>query len=92
MSCTIMIRLSRELHARLDAAAERLQRGRNSLIVQALNDDFDRLEPGTGVRYVEEAGAKGPQASTVQIVDKPGVKTPKAEGESPVEPPLGWQE
>lgn len=57
-----------------------------------LNDDFDRLEPGTGVRYVEEAGEKGPQASTVQIVDKPGVKTPRAEGESPVEPPIGWQE
>ncbi|MCF8143601.1 MAG: HPF/RaiA family ribosome-associated protein [Deltaproteobacteria bacterium] len=37
-----------------------------------LSDGFERLEPGTGVRYVEEPGEKGPQASTVQIVDKPG--------------------
>jgi cold shock CspA family protein len=37
-----------------------------------LNDDFDRLEVGTGVRFVEEMGEDGPQASTVQIVDKPG--------------------
>ncbi len=37
-----------------------------------LNNDFDRMERGTGVRYVEELGEKGPQASTVQIVDKPG--------------------
>ncbi len=37
-----------------------------------LNDDFDRLEIGTGVRYVEEEGDRGPQASTVQIVDKTG--------------------
>ena len=36
-----------------------------------LNNDFDRLEVGTGVRYSEEAGEKGPQASTVEIVDKP---------------------
>jgi cold shock CspA family protein/ribosome-associated translation inhibitor RaiA len=37
-----------------------------------LNDDFDRLEIGTGVRYVAEAGDEGPKASTIQIVDKPG--------------------
>ncbi|MBD3376324.1 HPF/RaiA family ribosome-associated protein [candidate division KSB1 bacterium] len=37
-----------------------------------LHNDFDRLEIGTGVRYVEEMGDQGPQASTVQIVDKPG--------------------
>ena len=46
-----------------------------------LNDDFDRLEIGTGVRYVEEEGEKGPQASTVAIVDKPGVSTPRAGGD-----------
>jgi cold shock CspA family protein/ribosome-associated translation inhibitor RaiA len=43
---------------------------RNSVLA----DDFDRLEIGTGVRYVETMGDKGPQASTVQIVDKPGVR------------------
>jgi len=39
-----------------------------------LNNDFDRLEIGTGVRFVEEDGEKGSQASTVQIVDKPGAR------------------
>ena len=38
-----------------------------------LNDDFDRLKIGTGVRYVPGAGDEGPKATTVQIVDKPGV-------------------
>jgi ribosome-associated translation inhibitor RaiA len=39
-----------------------------------LSDDFDRLEIGTGVRYVEAMGEEGPQASTVQIFDKPGAR------------------
>ncbi len=46
-----------------------------------LNNDFDRMTVGTGVRFVEEEGEKGPQASSVLIVDKPGVSTPKAEAE-----------
>ncbi len=37
-----------------------------------LNDDFERLEVGTGVRFEETEGEKGPQATTVQIIDKPG--------------------
>ena len=43
-----------------------------------LHDDFERLVVGTGVRLVEEPGEEGPQASTVQIVDKPdlGVHEP----------------
>ncbi len=44
-----------------------------------INDDWERLEVGTGVRYVEEIGEEGLQASTVQIVDKPGVRRPKVE-------------
>jgi ribosomal subunit interface protein len=32
-----------------------------------LNDGFERLEVGTPVRFVEEMGEKGPQASTVVI-------------------------
>jgi ribosomal subunit interface protein len=32
-----------------------------------LNDAFDRLEIGTKVRYVEEMGQEGPQASTVEL-------------------------
>ena len=38
-----------------------------------LNGDFNRMTIGTGVRYMEEAGEEGPQATTVAIVDKPGV-------------------
>jgi len=33
-----------------------------------LNKAFDRLELGTEVRFAEEQGNKGPQASTVEIV------------------------
>ena len=44
-----------------------------------LEDDFDRLEVGTGVRFLEEAGEKGPQATTVQIVDKPGSRVSENE-------------
>lgn len=35
-----------------------------------LRGDFDRLETGTGVRFSEEDGKKGPQATSVAIVDK----------------------
>lgn len=39
---------------------------RNSLV----NADFDRLEAGDKVRFHEEAGEKGPQASTVHVEGK----------------------
>jgi len=55
-----------------------------------LHDDFDRLEVGTGVRYVATMGEQGPQATTVQIVDKAGVRAGKAD-ETLIEPPLGWE-
>ncbi|MBD3881421.1 HPF/RaiA family ribosome-associated protein [Phormidium tenue FACHB-886] len=55
------------------------------------HDDFDRIEVGTGVRYVAVEGQQGPQASTVQIVNKPGVRAGKAD-ETLIEPPMGWQE
>jgi cold shock CspA family protein/ribosome-associated translation inhibitor RaiA len=35
-----------------------------------LNDAFDRLAVGSEVRFVEEEGEKGPQASTVRLVGK----------------------
>jgi cold shock CspA family protein/ribosome-associated translation inhibitor RaiA len=54
-----------------------------------LHDDFDRLAIGTGVRFVEEMGEKGPQATTVQIVDKPGEIVSKTEKQG-MKPPLGW--
>lgn len=55
-----------------------------------LHDDFDRLEIGTGVRFFVEEGEKGPQASTVKIVDKPGANVGKSE-QTLIEPPLGWK-
>ncbi len=55
-----------------------------------LHGDFDRLEIGTGVRYFPGEGEKGPQASTVQIVDKPGARASKT-AEPSVEVPEGWK-
>lgn len=40
---------------------------RNSVI----NCDFDQLEVGTLVRYAEEEGDEGPQASTVHVLQRP---------------------
>lgn len=37
-----------------------------------LHDDFDRLAIGTEVRFMPQSGEEGPQASSVQIVSKPG--------------------
>jgi len=39
-----------------------------------INEDFDNLEPGMGVRFVERLDEAGLQASTVQIVDRPRAK------------------
>jgi len=39
---------------------------RNSLV----NGDFDDLEIGTELRYVEESGEQGPQATSVHVVGK----------------------
>ena len=54
------------------------------------DDAFDRLTPGTGVRFEEAMGEMGPQATTVQIVDKPGVAAPVVPARA-VEEPLGWE-
>lgn len=57
-----------------------------------LHHDFDRIEIGTGVQFSETLGEMGPQATTVQIVSKPGVSTAKAEAEQPeAEPPVTWK-
>src|SRR5690606_18633381 len=34
-----------------------------------VNEDFDRMQEGTGVRFFEVEGEKGPQASTIQSLD-----------------------
>ena len=36
------------------------------------HDDFEEVEVGMGVRHIEQPGEKGPQASTVEVVDRPG--------------------
>jgi cold shock CspA family protein/ribosome-associated translation inhibitor RaiA len=43
-----------------------------------LHGDFDRLSVGTEVRFTPQDGDDGPQASSVQIVGKPGVAARKA--------------
>ena len=55
------------------------------------DDAFERLAPGTGVRFEETMGEMGPQATTVQIVDKPGVSA-AAVSDRVVEEALGWEE
>lgn len=45
-----------------------------------LHGEFERLEIGTGVRFAEQEGEKGPQASTVEIVNKPGSRIKKEDG------------
>jgi cold shock CspA family protein/ribosome-associated translation inhibitor RaiA len=52
--------------------------------------EFNRLEIGTGVKWSEEEGENGPQATIVRIVDKPGSRIAK-----PIEnmlEPLDWKE
>ncbi len=56
-----------------------------------LHGDFERLVVGTEVRFDEEEGDEGPQASTVQIVNKPGVRVPDR-GPTAIEPPRGWHD
>ncbi len=45
-----------------------------------LHDAFKRLKVGDGVNYEEEMGNQGPQASSVHLVDKPGVRMADEEG------------
>jgi cold shock CspA family protein/ribosome-associated translation inhibitor RaiA len=37
-----------------------------------LHEAFDRLDVGTAVRFAEERGEQGPQASSVHVVGRPG--------------------
>jgi cold shock CspA family protein len=53
-------------------------------------DGFDRLEIGTRVRFEETMGRDGPQATTVQILDKPGSRAGEGPSPDPAEPPRGW--
>jgi cold shock CspA family protein/ribosome-associated translation inhibitor RaiA len=46
-----------------------------------LNDDFERLEIGTGVRFFAHQHSDLPEASTVQIVSKPGAHVGSSEAD-----------
>lgn len=49
-----------------------------------LNQGFSRLREGTAVTFVEEQGEKGPQASTVRILEQPKLQ----ESGDPAEVPI----
>lgn len=52
--------------------------------------EFERIAIGTQVRFVATVGDKGPQATTVQIVDKPGVRRME-DGEAEQQVPDTWK-
>ncbi|QOR39165.1 HPF/RaiA family ribosome-associated protein [Billgrantia diversa] len=56
-----------------------------------LHGDFERLTVGTRVRFEPDEGEKGLHASTVQVIDKPGVGG-AADGEDDLDMPAGWEQ
>ncbi len=56
-----------------------------------LHSDFDRLTVGSGVQFFITEGREGPQASTVRLIDKSGVRPPE-ERTNPdeIDVPKGW--
>lgn len=60
---------------------------RNSVV----NEQFDRLEPGTGVNYTAVTGNKGLQASSVQVRERVAGNSVEEAGEEDYSSPLGWQ-
>jgi hypothetical protein len=44
------------------------------------------------VRFEETMGEMGPQATTVQIIDKPGHRVSADSDNEAVDVPLGWRE
>ena len=54
-------------HGRIETADGRIVYFHRNSVLDA---DFDKLAIGTEVRFVEEAGERGPQASTVYVVGK----------------------
>lgn len=68
-------------------SGEELYFHRNSV----LHDGFSRITVGTRVRFEPEEGEEGLQASTVQIIDKPGVGGSEDESEN-LDMPAGWEQ
>lgn len=59
---------------------------RNSI----LHDDFSTLAVGSEVRFEAELGEMGPQATSVQLVAKPGVNATDSPDQRAM-PPSGWE-
>lgn len=57
-----------------------------------LHGDFDRLTVGAEVRLDTEQGEKGVQATSVQIVSKPGARAGRGEDERPGYAPAGYED
>lgn len=56
-----------------------------------LQDDFDLLTVGAGVQFFLSEGINGLQASTLKLIDKPGIRTANDSLEdAPTEQPRGW--
>ncbi|HSG05474.1 MAG TPA: HPF/RaiA family ribosome-associated protein [Nitrospiria bacterium] len=49
-----------------------------------LNGGFERISTGTEVRFVEEMGEEGPQASTVTVTRNPREENKETKGEIPL--------
>jgi len=56
-----------------------------------VNDQFDQLDPGTGVSFTTELGDKGLQASSVQVIAKSPEHRAAEGGDVDINSPLGWQ-
>ncbi|MCE8002317.1 HPF/RaiA family ribosome-associated protein [Billgrantia ethanolica] len=56
-----------------------------------LHSDFERLTVGTRVRFEPNEGDEGLQASSIQIIDKPGVGG-SADGDDDLDMPAGWEQ
>jgi cold shock CspA family protein/ribosome-associated translation inhibitor RaiA len=60
---------------------------RNSVI----HEDYAQLSVGAGVQFFVSEGQNGPQASTVRLLDQPGIRPPQTRQPSEeAEAPLGW--
>ncbi|MBA2778896.1 HPF/RaiA family ribosome-associated protein [Billgrantia kenyensis] len=56
-----------------------------------LHNDFARVTVGTRVRFEPNEGDEGLHASSIQIIDKPGVGG-SADGEDDLDMPAGWEQ
>lgn len=66
-SSTSSFRISNELRAKLDEAARRLKRGKNAIIVEALQEYLDKVNYQ---RFLQEARRQSVLASAVSNEDE----------------------